>query len=294
MPLTYTVIGTGKLGGVLANALYKIGWQPASLYNRSPEKATALSESLGDRSHTGTWPRQNDDLGTYIFLCVPDDAIAETVQKLTQDFDLSGKKLIHTSGSLPASVLDPAKKGGAETAAFHPLQTFSGAAGGEVFRNVSISLQGDEGVIAELKTLAHALQARPVVISEADKQRLHIAAVFASNYLVTLMDLAEQSVEDPELKEQLPELFNPLINQTVRNLKEKGPQQSLTGPLSRGDKATVAHHLELLKQNPDLAESYRFLADRTLSLIERAGTVEKTVIEQIRDLIGGSGPKESE
>ncbi len=294
MPERYTVIGTGKLGTALSGALQKAGHGVISLFNRSPDKAGKLADQFGRDIISGEWPDSVEQLGDVIFLCVPDDTIEKISLKLADEFDLTGKTLVHTSGTLPASILQTAKEKGAKTAAFHPLQTFSGSLGDDIFKGVPISIQGDEDVAIKLKSLAEELQAKPVIISESDKQRLHVAAVFASNYAVTLMDLAQQSVDDPELKKRVPELLYPLLTQTVLNLKEKGPAQSLTGPLSRGDKSTVAHHLDLLNKNPELAESYRFLAGRTLSLIERAATIDQKVIEQIRELFGGSGSKESD
>ncbi len=284
MARSYTVIGTGKLGSALSISLLKAGYEIVSLFNHHPEKAETLAGQMGTSVISGVWPESPGQLGEVVFICVPDDAIAETARRLSL-FDLSGRFIVHTSGTLPASVLKPVEQQGAVTAAFHPLQTFNQNSDESVFREIYISVQGDETATEELSIWARALKARPVIISEEDKLRLHIAAVFASNYLVTLMEMAGDVMQDEELKRQLPIMFNPLLSQTVENLAKKGTGPSLTGPLSRGDITTITRHLNQLNENPELAESYRLLGRKTLPIVERNGNVDPELINRLRELL---------
>lgn len=284
MARSYSVIGTGKLGSALITCLHKAGYDTISLINHHPEKADTLARQMEAPVFSGEWPESPDQLGEVVFICVPDDAIAETARRLSS-FDLSGRFIVHTSGTLPASVLKPVEEKGAITAAFHPLQTFNQNSDESVFREIYISLQGDEAATEELSNWARALKARPVIISEEDKVRLHIAAVFASNYLVTLMELAGDVVQDVELKRKLPEMFYPLLSQTVDNLAKKGTGPSLTGPLSRGDITTITRHLNQLNENPELADSYRHMGRKTLPIVERNGNVDPDLINRLRELL---------
>lgn len=284
MSISYSVIGVGKLGKSLTAALHRAGYPLISLWNHNTDKARKLIGQLHLNADYGRLPSRAEDVGDIIFICVPDRQIESLVNQLTS-IELKGKIVVHTSGGHPASVLQPLAENGASVAAFHPLQTFSGLLSPEVFENVWISIQGDQEAVSGLELLAKNLGAHPVEVSEDDKIRLHIAAIFASNYLVTLMDLARRSVEAPELRQNLPHMFRALMDQTLTNIRMQGPEKALTGPLSRGDISTVSKHLKKLEANRDLSEMYRLLGKATLPLVERNGELDQELISQLTSLL---------
>jgi predicted short-subunit dehydrogenase-like oxidoreductase (DUF2520 family) len=187
------------------------------------------------------------DRAELVLLCVPDSAIHDVATTI-----VPGPWIAHVSGATPLTALDPHIK----RFGLHPLQTFTRARGSE-------QLDGAWGAITSESPEAHAraewladiLGLRPFTIAESDRVLYHAAAVFASNYLVTLHRAATKLMTTAGAP---PEALLPLMQRTIDNGFE------LTGPIARGDRATVeAHVAEIARRAPDLAPLYRALAAAT-------------------------------
>ena len=185
-----------------------------------------------------------------VLLCVPDSAIAEVAASVEP-----GPWVAHVSGATPLAALAPH----ARRFSVHPLQTFTLARGPE-------QLDGAWGAVcAETAAaraagfeLAETLGLRPFELDDSARTLYHAGAVFVSNYLVTLHRAAAMLFEAAGAP---PEALEPLMRRTIENDFE------LTGPISRGDWATVeAHRAAIRAARPELDDLYETLAGATLAL----------------------------
>ena len=190
--------------------------------------------------------------GDLVLLCVPDSAIADAAGAVPP-----GPWIAHVSGATPLAALEPHLR----RFSVHPLQSFSTARGPE-------QLDGAWGAVtAETDDargvgwwLAETLGLRPFPLADEERAAYHAGAAMASNYLVTLRAAAGSLFEAAGAP---PEALDPLI----RGVMDTGFE--LTGPIARGDWATVEAHLAVIRERlPELETLYRTLADATEELAE--------------------------
>jgi predicted short-subunit dehydrogenase-like oxidoreductase (DUF2520 family) len=196
-----------------------------------------------------------DDAGA-VLLCVPDDAIAQVCGRLEGSARLVG----HVSGASTLDVLAAARERGASTFSLHPLQTF--ADGETAVAGTPAAIAGsDEGALDFARSLAEALGMKPFEVPEENRAAYHAAAAMASNLLVALEESAAELAEKIGI-EDARELLAPLVLRTAANWAERGPD-ALTGPIARGDRATVQRHrVALAETAPELVRLYDALAMR--------------------------------
>ena len=188
-----------------------------------------------------------EDGAELVLLCVPDDAIAEVAQGIEP-----GPWIAHTSGATSLGELDPHGR----RFSVHPLQTFTHRRGPE-------QLDGAHGaVVSETPHardvgwwLAQLLGLEPFDLADNARPLYHAGAAIASNYLVTLHRVASQLFEAAGAP---PAALTPLMRRTIDNGFE------LTGPISRGDWATVERHRTAIRDSrPELEALYDVLAEAT-------------------------------
>jgi predicted short-subunit dehydrogenase-like oxidoreductase (DUF2520 family) len=189
-----------------------------------------------------------EDAAELVVLCVPDATISEVAASVAP-----GPWIAHVSGATPLAALAPhARRFG-----LHPLQTFTRARGPEQFDGAwaAITAESEEAKRRGF-WLAGCLGLRPFAIDEASRALYHAGAAIASNYLVTLYRSASRLFE---IAGAPPEALLPLMRRTIENGFE------LTGPIARGDTATVdAHRAAIAARAPELDELYRVLANATV------------------------------
>jgi predicted short-subunit dehydrogenase-like oxidoreductase (DUF2520 family) len=235
------VVGRGRLGSAIAPALRVAG--------------IAVTGPLGrDQSPTGDAPPDA------VLLCVPDAEIERAAAACAGWAPLTG----HTSGATPLTALAAA---GGDAFALHPLQTFT-AAGGR-FEGCGCATGGaTPRALAAADAIARALGMRPFELADAARPAYHAAASIASNFLVTLEAAAEQVAAGAGLAPgQARALLAPLVRQTVDNWATLGPERALTGPVARGDEATIARQRDAVEATaPDLVPLFDELVAATRAL----------------------------
>jgi predicted short-subunit dehydrogenase-like oxidoreductase (DUF2520 family) len=233
LPRRLAVIGPGRLGSAIAPALSAAGVDVVGPLGRETPPAVDA-----------------------VLLCVPDAEIPAAAAACAGAAPLVG----HTSGATPLSALDAA---GAEAFGLHPLQTFT--AGGGSFEGCGCATGGaTPRAIATADAIARALGMRPFELAEADRPAYHAAASIASNFLVTIEAAAEQVGAAAGLPR---ELLAPLVEQTVANWAALGPERALTGPVARGDEATVERQREAVSEAaPELVPLWDALVEATRAL----------------------------
>lgn len=182
-----------------------------------------------------------------VLLCVPDTVIGEVAAGVPV-----GPWIAHVSGATRLAALAPHQR----RFSVHPLQTLTRERGAEQLDGAfgAISADTDDG-LARARWLAETLALRPFEVADADRTLYHAAAVIGGNFLVTLHDVATRLLREVGAP---PEAIVPLMTRTIENGFD------LTGPIARGDWATVEAHLAALEERaPDLAPLYGALADAT-------------------------------
>ncbi|HEY6015405.1 MAG TPA: DUF2520 domain-containing protein [Gaiellaceae bacterium] len=182
-----------------------------------------------------------------VLLCVPDSAIAEVAHGIEP-----GPWVAHVSGATPLAALDPHER----RFSVHPLQTFTRSRGAEQLDGAWAAVTADSGEGRALGfELAELLGLRPFELADESRRLYHAGAAIASNYLVTLQRAASHLFEQAGAP---PEALVPLMTRTIENGFE------LTGPIQRGDWATVDAHVAAIHESaPELEPMYLALAEAT-------------------------------
>jgi predicted short-subunit dehydrogenase-like oxidoreductase (DUF2520 family) len=238
------VVGAGRLGTALTAALREAGLEVEGPAGR------------------GEVPHGCDA----IVLCVPDSEIPAAAATIAGAAPLVG----HTSGATGLGALEPSRAAGF---GMHPLQTFAERVGHdgarEAFAGAGCAVAGSTPAALAFATgLAHTLGMTPFEIDDDGRAAYHAAASVASNFLVTLLAAAERiaagaGLEPPDARS----LLAPLVRRTVDNLGELGPERALTGPVARGDDATVARQRTAVEAAaPELVDLFDELVRHTRAL----------------------------
>lgn len=277
-----TIIGTGALGSALHTFFNNAGYAVRSTWN---SKGGLIYSEKSSEYHQiySLIPKTNSEIGDLVFITTPDDLIKKIASNLSQNsVSWEDKTVVHCSGNLTSDELNALSKKGAKVVSMHPIQTFKKGDGSERFKNIMISLQGDEKARKQLAPIIREMQAKPLLLDKKQKRSLHIAAVMASNYLVALMFSVENLLKDVELDEGF-DALETLVHQTVQNIFENGPAKALTGPISRGDRESVETHMKELAGR-DQEKIYKILGIEALKIAELSGKLSKTNIDEIMKL----------
>jgi predicted short-subunit dehydrogenase-like oxidoreductase (DUF2520 family) len=224
---------------------------------------TALAASLRDSGAEVVGPVGRGERPAHcdaIVLCVPDAEISAAAEVVTAAAPLIG----HTSGATPLAVLAHT---GVPAFAFHPLQSF--AHPGVRFEGAGAAVAGSTPeALAFATELAGRLGMTPFEIDDEGRAAYHAAASVASNFLVTLEAAAERIAGAAGLEpDRARALLAPLVRQTVENVAELGPEGALTGPVARGDEATVAVQRAAVEEAaPELLDLFDELVRQTRAL----------------------------
>jgi predicted short-subunit dehydrogenase-like oxidoreductase (DUF2520 family) len=237
------VIGLGSWGSSLAAALDDAGLLLERVHARRRMSRPKLDAQM-------------------LWLCVPDAAIATTAEWLAaQRGDLSGQIVVHSSGALDRSILAAAERAGARTGSVHPMMSFP-------TRRV-IGLRGthfgveaaDTATRKRLFTLVRRLGGRPFAIAGDGKAMYHAGAMFGSPLLVATLAAGVRAMRASGIREEEAlALLGPMAAATVANVQKQGLARSFSGPLVRGDAATVKVHRKALTKHPLVAQTYVALA----------------------------------
>jgi predicted short-subunit dehydrogenase-like oxidoreductase (DUF2520 family) len=252
---TLALVGPGRAGTTVAAALAERGWRVVAVAGRDPTAPSTVSaaERLGAGAVAVEDAAQGADL---VIVATPDRAIEEVAARIAPAVARE-TLVIHLSGArgLAALAAVPARVG-----ALHPLQTLPDVEGGaDRLAGSWCAVAGDPAV----HDLAVTLGLRPVEVDDTDRARYHAAACIASNHLVALLGQVERVSPVPF------EALLPLIRATLDNVADRGARAALTGPVQRGDAATVRAHLDSLPTEEH--DTYRALAREAQRIAGRDG-----------------------
>lgn len=266
------LVGAGRVGQTLGRLLQLDGsCQVQDVCTRHLASAHAAVGFIGaGRALASLEDLRPADLW---LLAVPDGQIASVARSLSQRA-LAGQPALafHGSGALPADELAPLREHGWQLASAHCLLSFAQP---EValtqFAGTPCALEGDAPALDTLEPLFSRLGARCFRLRAQDKMLYHAAAVFATNFLPVLQDVAEQLWQRSGMPTELATRMRAtLLNNAVRNLVALGPQAALTGPAARGDEALVSAQGAAVGQwNLDAGQAYQALSALAADLAQR-------------------------
>lgn len=271
-PATLSIIGCGKVGQTLGRLWHDHHViEIQDILNRSTASATNAIAFIG----AGRAANNCADLHPVdIFLiAAPDDQIAACCAALANADRLSANSVVfHCSGALPSSILQAASEHGAAIASIHPIRSF--AVPEKIindFAGTYCGIEGDQRALDVLTPLFTAIGAQLVTIKSEEKILYHAAAVFASNYLVTLLDTAVQTYAQAGIPQEVAlKMMESLVRETTENVLKVGPQLALTGPIARGDVTTVlTQYRAVNKWNRRYGALYKQLGKLTSYLVRR-------------------------
>jgi len=276
---TVALVGAGRAGGALAVALAAAGHPVVAITGRDPGRAAALAGRVGARPvSTALAAIRAADL---TFLTVPDSAVTPVATSIAATgADLRGRGIVHCSASLGIEAVAALRSAGAAVGCLHPLQALAGAESAPLLRGALFAIDADPVLAAPLRQIALDIGGVPVTLPGGARPLYHAAAVLAGNAPLALVGAATELLVaaglDPSTAEQG---LLALMEGAIANARRLGSRQALTGPVERGDTATVARHLAALKDRPDADALYRAVAREIVRLAGAEGR------EQITDML---------
>src|SRR6266849_1348259 len=179
--------------------------------------------------------------------------------------------VLHLSGAQGQEALGPLVASRAALGSLHPLQTISSPEhAAERLKGAWAAVEGMPRAVQAAEALAQELGLRPFHIPSKAKPIYHASAVFASNYFVVVEALAQRLLRHAGLSDaEAWQALRPLVEGTLENMSRQEPMAALTGPVARGDQATIRRHLEALTH--DDAVLYRALGRAALELAQKRG-----------------------
>ena len=253
MKKTFGIIGYGKLGKTLAGELYSEGslaWICSATSCDSAFDDIPCYKSI----------QEIEQPADVIFITKADKYIEESASQLARKFkeQLKDKVIIHCSGIHEKNILDKCKSAGAITASAHPYQTFFSSNPGDLN---GIYWACDAGANFDIiSDIIHSFNETAVNTDKLpvfNNAIYHASAVIASNYMNTIIALAEQTAKISGIKpeEFLPAILRTTLENNIKSLKQQA-EMPLTGPIVRADFQTIEKHIKSLKHHKILLNEY--------------------------------------
>lgn len=279
------LVGAGNVGTAVAYLLSRKGHNVVAVASRSEDSARSAAERLGSDIHN-----VEDLPPADLVLIGASESGIEAVDALIAPRLESDSYVCHLAGAFGPSILSRSLEAGAIACAIHPVQAiYSVAAGidrlpGSAW-GVTCSDPGADERMTEL--IEGDLEGIAILVPEEARPVWHAASVMSSNGIAALLAAGEGllsaiGIEDP------PAVLGPLAEGTVQNARAGGGGgATLTGPVVRGEEATVRRHVQALMDVPGgHFETYRIISALILREAMEAGRIDGTTFQKImRELV---------
>lgn len=278
------IIGAGRVGAVLGAALARAGHRitaVTAVSDLSRLRAEALLPGVPIVALTEV-PKHVD----LVLVAVPDDALPRLVASMAdQGHVRAGQFWVHPAGRYGIEVFEPVRAYGAAPIALHPVMTFTGTSVDLArLSDCPFGVTSPEGLRPAAEALVVEMGGEPVWVPEEHRATYHAALSYGANYLITLVAqslelLTAAGVEQPQ------RIIAPLLSASLDNALRLG-DQALTGPVMRGDSASVAAHLRAIESvSSQAALGYRALARLTADRAVDAGLLSTNDAESLLDVL---------
>lgn len=278
------VIGCGKVGRAIGRLWFEHEtFRPGGILNRRPESTRSAVAFLGGGIAVESFAELPAAEVTWV--AANDDAIPEIARRLAVEGPIRpGDVVFHASGALAAAVLDPTAAIGAHVASVHPLRSFADpVAASFAFSGTWCGTEGSPEALAILEPAFQAIGGRTFAIKPGTKAIYHVSAVFASNYLVALVDVALRCAEHAGIdRATAARILEPLTRGTLDSVDRLGPAGALTGPIARGDVQFVVEQERALRDlDPRIGQLYRQLGRVAVELARERGSAPAEALDVI-------------
>ncbi|NQT14036.1 MAG: DUF2520 domain-containing protein [Planctomycetes bacterium] len=282
------VIGCGKVGKTLSRLWTRHGiFRVQSVLNRSLRSSSQAVEFVGAGRAVDDYARLGH--ADLVMISTSDEAIETCCRRLCASGVLTeGVIVFHTSGSLPSSLLEPARSQGALAASLHPVKSFADpATASKTFAGTFCALEGDPQACDVLRDALRPCRATTFPVDPEFKTIYHAATVIVCNYLVALMEVGLKCFEKSGISRETAEkIIEPIVRGTIDNVFRLGPVQALTGPIARGELSVVEAEAEDLCAWDDLiGRIYRELGHVAVDLSAAQGTASPDALAAIEQAL---------
>lgn len=236
MKLSIGIVGSGNLATHLAKRLTSCGYTISFIHGRNATSGQLLAKRLKCPFYNALPPAESRN--TLLFVCTSDTVISSIFLRAEK----LGYAIIHCSGMLPLL-----KSRIARTGVFYPVQTF--VAGKNVnWTDVPVCIESkDKDLQKSLTQLGKKIAGSTIILSSKKRAHLHLAAVFANNFVNANYTMAMRLLKTQGLSF---DMLKGLILQTAMNTIGHDPSEVQTGPAKRRDLETIKAHQLLLKGKP--------------------------------------------
>jgi len=251
-------IGAGRLGTALAWSLARRGCSVVAVASRSRAAAQRLAAPISSCSILTV--QQVADASDLVFVTTPDEAIASIVESGRWR---AGGGVVHCSGATEIAALDKARRDGALTGGFHPLQTFGDPEAAVLsLPGCTITIEATEPLNTMLVALAERIECRVNRLPPGARGAYHAAAGYGSQFInVLLREAAVIWQSWAALEAEAVRALVPMMRGTLASIERSGIAQAMPGPVSRGDVGSVAKHVAALDDlSPEVLDFYRHSA----------------------------------
>ena len=285
---TLNIIGSGRVGRACGRLWARAGvFEIQDVLTRSRESAAQGVKFIGAGQPVG---HLDEMRGADVWMIATrDDAIVPSCATLAASGKVTPDDIVfHVSGATPSSDLAPVRQQGARVASVHPIKTFTDAeAAVQSFPGTFCAAEGDREALRVLKPAFEKIGAKVFHILPDSKPVYHAGGVFACNYLVALIEAALRAHEKAGIPRGASlKALEPMVRETVDAIFDKGPAKALTGPISRGDAATVKRQLALVRDwDRGMGELYRGLGMLAVVLAESDGRIDAGRATELRSAL---------
>lgn len=265
--LKVVLFGAGNVSTHLGKALHEAGHEIVQVWSRTQDSAMTLASSLGCEAHIfeeasqGSLDKLNNaDYSSSNLVCiisVKDDAIAEVATRFIPL--LPNAIWVHTAGSVSIDVLNQGVN--PRYGVFYPMQTFSKSKPVD-FTRIGIFTEA-VGCDDELTSLAKTISSKVYILDGDGRKRLHLAAVFACNFVNHCYALSETLLADAGIPF---EIMLPLVEETADKVHHLSPRLAQTGPAARHDMQILESQRNTLAYDPSLQDLYDRLSQSIIHL----------------------------
>ncbi len=271
------IVGPGRVGQALGKLLRRAGVPILFVAARRLEAAKKAVRFIGG-GHPILMDGEKIAQASVVLLTTTDAALRPVARSLSRAHrDWSGKVVLHTCGSLPATVLAPLRRRGAAVGSLHPFQTTpSPAAGVRSMVKSFWGIEGDPAARRVAERWAKRLHGISFPIRSSGKVLYHLAAQLTCPAVVTLMERAARLLKQVGVPARIARpMLAKFVTEAVRNFAELGEGRALTGPVVRRDWTIVRKHLAAMRRSsPDLVPVYLALLLPMARLAGLAGDPE--------------------
>jgi len=261
-----TIVGAGNLAGALATSLRRAGYRIEGIVTRSGAASLRRGRFLA-RKVKASLVSAAQIRSNVVWFCVPDVEIAAAARALEAKVEWKGKVALHSSGAFTSAVLGVLRRRGAAVASVHPLMTFVRGSRPSLV-GVPFAIEGDARAMRMARDIVRKLRGHSFSIPQRDKAAYHAWGMFTSPLLTALLATSERVADAAGIRSKAArQKMLPILAQTLANYAALGAPAALSGPIARGDAATVKKHLRALARVPAARDVYVALGRASLQYL---------------------------